>query len=28
VGIAREVGQHRGRSGEGALGVDHPVDLA
>ena len=28
VGVAREVGQHRLRTGEGALGIDHPLALA
>ncbi len=28
VGVAREVSKHRLGSGEGFLGVDHPVDLA
>ena len=27
VGVARQIGEHRLRSGEGALGIDHPVDL-
>ena len=28
VGVASEVSEHRLRSGEGALGIDHPVDAA
>ena len=26
VGVAREIGEHRFRAGEGRLGVDHPCD--
>jgi hypothetical protein len=28
VGVAREIGKYGFRSGEGALGKDHPLDLA
>ncbi len=28
VGVAGEIGEHGLGSGEGTLGVDHPVDLA
>jgi hypothetical protein len=28
VGVARQIGEHRLRSGEGALGIDHPVAVA
>ena len=28
VGVAAEIGEHRLGAGEGALGVDHPFDLA
>ncbi len=26
--VARQIGQHRLRAGEGPLGIDHPLDLA
>ena len=28
MGVARQIGQHRLRSGERTLGIDHPFDIA
>ena len=28
MGVAGQIGEHRLGPGEGALGIDHPVDLA
>ena len=28
VGLTAEIGEHRLGSGEGALGIDHPIDVA